>query len=167
MSKVLPQMEARVDRDLLQKLDSVRTPGMEDFEICHGDINEMKKQVKLIALRKKFRMGMHLSAKEMLWFSCAMSPYFDAKPGASCPFRLRYRFDGNTEEFYLMDFDEMHNHPLEWDTAMIPLPKKFNHFSRFPTPNFDRDWKDMQAPDANDLKRQLLELGAKNNFFVK
>ena len=58
MSKVLPQMEARVDRDLLQKLDSVRTPGMEDFEICHNDINEMKKQVKLIALRNKFRMGM-------------------------------------------------------------------------------------------------------------
>ena len=49
-------MPARVDRDLFTKLDSVRTKGMEDFEICHEDAYEISKEVKLIALRKKFKL---------------------------------------------------------------------------------------------------------------
>ena len=131
-------MPARIDRDLFKKLDSVRTPCMDDFEICHDDAHTISKEVKLIALRKKFRVTCGHHTKEIIWYHCSMSPYFENKTtNIYCPFRIRYKFDAQTEEFYLMDFDEMHNHPLEWDTALIPFPKKFNHFCKFPTANFD------------------------------
>ena len=110
-------MECVVDKDLFTKLDSVRTPTMEDFEITHDDPYTISKQVKLIALRKKFKLTCKNHTKDMIWYCCQMNVYFESKSSSFyCPFRIRYKLDPQTEEYYLMDFDEMHNHPLQWDT---------------------------------------------------
>ena len=65
-----------------------------------------------------------------------------------CPFFLIYRFDDDEEEYNLDCYDEMHNHVLNLEPRIMPMPKHnvvkpiyntplFFRFNEVISPNFE------------------------------
>lgn len=87
----------------------------------------------------------------MAVFQCKCSPYYDYK--SCCPFRLRYRECQDSGQYFLLDYDEMHNHALTFQHEIMPYPIKYICRPKFTTPNFD-ELKEIPAADCNSLKNQ-------------
>ena len=63
-----------------------------------------------------------------------------------CPFRVRYKFDPQAQEYYLFDYDEMHNHPLKQEQPqIIPFPSRYRSIAKFPTENFELNFRKVKA----------------------
>lgn len=142
---------------------------MEDFEIMHPDASTIISQARQIALTKKFELNIYQNKQEQVILTCRMSPFYH--PGlydqACCPFRIRYKMHKEQKEYYLVDYDEMHNHLLIDKPAIMPLPPKHKSLQKFPTPKFDELFSRFECPDSITLKSTLKEVAASVNIGLR
>jgi len=98
-----------------------------------------------------------------------MSPFYH--PGLFdqilCPFRIRYKLHKEQQEFYLVDYDEMHNHLLCDKPAIMPLPPKHKSLQKFPTPKFDELFTSFDVSDPRSLQKKLKEVAASVNIGLR
>ena len=79
---------------------------------------------------------------------------------------MRFRPDLETNEYYLMDYDEMHNHQLSESHEIMPYPVKYKPRPKFSNPNFEQ-FKEIVANNPNTLKLLLNKLAQERGFSVK
>jgi hypothetical protein len=72
-----------------------------------------------------------------------------------CPFSLTYKWSDDQEEFYMAGYDEMHNHVLEGEAAIIPYPKQTVVKPSFQTPMFFR-FQTFKVKSLDELKAQVV-----------
>lgn len=83
-----------------------------------------------------------------------------------CPFKIRYKFNAETESHQLFDFDDMHNHQLICNPQVIPFPSRYRSIAKFETPNFELNFRKVIAEsNSTGLRNQLSKLTqAEYNF---
>jgi len=139
---------------------------MEDFEMLqHECPKEIYSMIKKIAKNKQFMVHPKIVNEQMIWVTCKNSPYFNMPH--QCPFSLRYKVCKESGEFYLFDYDEMHNHLFGKDCGQIPFPAKHKALLKFPTPNFERNFAKLMARDGKELKDNLNKMVSNLGFGLK
>jgi len=143
---------------------------MEDFEIMYNDQATLVQHARKIAKSKHFDLNIKQKSGTMVNLSCKMSPYYSSSNAVDvvgCPFRVRYKLHKEQLEFYLFDFDEMHNHLLNDKPAIMPMPQRHKTMLKFSTPRLEEVFGSFEAPDALSLKAKLSAVALTQNIPLK
>ena len=119
-------------KDLYDKFDCMATPNMSEFDIIHFNRIELIDKVKKLCYKRKFKVFISQNKPKAdknvnkIKFKCSYSPYYINKGmtykwARSCPFHCTYIYNEDEEEYYLGDYDEMHNHVLTDDPRIMPM----------------------------------------------
>ena len=151
------------------------TPNMDEFDIIHYNKNDLIEIVKKLCLARKFKVNLYQEKAKAnvpcpkLKFKCSNSPYYANKGKwtiqntKNCPFQIQYLYNYDEEEYYLGDYDEMHNHALILDPKIMPLISKNQRKPIYQTPQFFR-FSQIQADCLDALTHQVLQLAKERSF---
>ncbi|CDW81691.1 UNKNOWN [Stylonychia lemnae] len=100
-------------------------------------------------------------------FDCVVTPGIDDFDGTSSLNDISmFKIDKETKEYYLLDYDEMHNHTLSESNEIMPYPSKRREIPRYKTWKFEQ-FKEILAQDGESLKEIVIRMGIERGFHLK